>query len=123
MYGISFFQVIYKFSVSNIYLVIEHIIYSIVKFYYIFTGLHDYHTIIKHPMDLGTVKRKMDNRKYKDPAQFAADVRLIFANCYRFESTITSFTLFCIVAEIRKHVHYMVVLFNLYTNLTSNSEI
>ena len=45
-------------------------------------GLHDYHTIIKKPMDLGTVKTKMDSRLYSSPEQFAEDVRMIFKNCY-----------------------------------------
>ncbi|XP_066999162.2 bromodomain-containing protein 2 isoform X2 [Anabrus simplex] len=47
-------------------------------------GLHDYHDIIKKPMDLGTVKQKMDNREYKTAGEFAADVRLIFTNCYKY---------------------------------------
>ncbi|XP_050331800.1 homeotic protein female sterile isoform X2 [Bactrocera neohumeralis] len=47
-------------------------------------GLHDYHDIIKKPMDLGTVKQKMDNREYKSAPEFAADVRLIFTNCYKY---------------------------------------
>lgn len=47
-------------------------------------GLHDYHDIIKKPMDLGTVKKKMDERQYKSAQEFAADVRLIFTNCYKY---------------------------------------
>ncbi|RWS26520.1 bromodomain-containing protein 2-like isoform X7 [Leptotrombidium deliense] len=47
-------------------------------------NLTDYHDIIKHPMDLGTVKQKMENREYKKPEDFAADVRLIFTNCYKY---------------------------------------
>ncbi|EGI66642.1 Bromodomain-containing protein 2 [Acromyrmex echinatior] len=47
-------------------------------------GLHDYHDIIKKPMDLGTVKTKMDNRQYKTAHEFASDVRLIFTNCYKY---------------------------------------
>uniref|UniRef100_A0A1B0CFF1 Putative bromodomain-containing protein 4 n=1 Tax=Lutzomyia longipalpis TaxID=7200 RepID=A0A1B0CFF1_LUTLO len=47
-------------------------------------GLYDYHDIIKKPMDLGTVKAKMDNREYKTGSEFAADVRLIFTNCYKY---------------------------------------
>nr|CAI5832521.1 unnamed protein product [Callosobruchus analis] len=47
-------------------------------------GLHDYHDIIKHPMDFGTVKQKMDNREYRTPQEFASDVRLIFTNCYKY---------------------------------------
>ncbi|XP_035228460.1 bromodomain-containing protein 3-like, partial [Stegodyphus dumicola] len=46
--------------------------------------LPDYHEVIKHPMDLGTVKRKMDNHEYKVPEEFAGDVRLIFTNCYKY---------------------------------------
>ncbi|XP_025411553.1 bromodomain-containing protein 3-like isoform X3 [Sipha flava] len=47
-------------------------------------GLHDYHDIIKKPMDLGTVKTKLDNREYKNSKEFAADVNLIFSNCYKY---------------------------------------
>ncbi|KAM4634300.1 bromodomain-containing protein 3a isoform 2-T3 [Polymixia lowei] len=46
--------------------------------------LHDYHNIIKYPMDLSTVKKKMDGREYQDAQAFAADVRLIFSNCYKY---------------------------------------
>ncbi|XP_062868155.1 bromodomain-containing protein 3a [Trichomycterus rosablanca] len=46
--------------------------------------LHDYHDIIKHPMDLSTVKKKMDNREYPDAQSFASDVRLMFSNCYKY---------------------------------------
>ncbi|XP_056596972.1 bromodomain-containing protein 2a isoform X1 [Triplophysa dalaica] len=47
-------------------------------------GLHDYHDIIKYPMDLSTIKRKMDHREYRDALQFAADIRLMFSNCYKY---------------------------------------
>ncbi|GJN38100.1 hypothetical protein PR202_gb27112 [Eleusine coracana subsp. coracana] len=43
-------------------------------------GLHDYHTIITKPMDLGTVKSKLSAGQYKSPREFAADVRLTFQN-------------------------------------------
>ncbi|XP_032163724.1 bromodomain-containing protein 3 isoform X2 [Mustela erminea] len=46
--------------------------------------LHDYHDIVKHPMDLSTVKKKMDSREYPDAQGFAADVRLMFSNCYKY---------------------------------------
>ncbi|KAH0615463.1 hypothetical protein JD844_004740 [Phrynosoma platyrhinos] len=44
--------------------------------------LHDYHDIIKHPMDLST--KKMDSREYQDAQGFAADIRLMFSNCYKY---------------------------------------
>ncbi|CAL1569724.1 unnamed protein product [Knipowitschia caucasica] len=47
-------------------------------------SLHDYHDIIKYPMDLGTIKTKMEARQYPDAQAFAADVRLIFSNCYKY---------------------------------------
>ncbi|XP_029946339.1 bromodomain-containing protein 4 isoform X2 [Salarias fasciatus] len=47
-------------------------------------GLHDYHDIIKHPMDLSTIKLKLENRQYREPQEFAADVRLMFSNCYKY---------------------------------------
>lgn len=43
-------------------------------------GLHDYNTIVKHPMDLGTVKTKLNKALYKSPMEFADDVRLTFRN-------------------------------------------
>ncbi|XP_018548822.1 bromodomain-containing protein 3 isoform X2 [Lates calcarifer] len=46
--------------------------------------LHDYHDIIKHPMDLSTVRKKMDKGEYNDPQSFATDVRLMFSNCYKY---------------------------------------
>uniref|UniRef100_A0A3B4ZVB2 Bromodomain-containing protein 3-like n=1 Tax=Stegastes partitus TaxID=144197 RepID=A0A3B4ZVB2_9TELE len=46
--------------------------------------LHDYHDIIKYPMDLSTVKKKLNGGEYEDTQAFAADVRLIFSNCYKY---------------------------------------
>ncbi|XP_047334011.1 transcription factor GTE4-like [Impatiens glandulifera] len=43
-------------------------------------GLHDYHDIIKHPMDLGTIKSRLARNWYKSPREFAEDVRLTFSN-------------------------------------------
>ncbi|XP_010540056.1 PREDICTED: transcription factor GTE5, chloroplastic-like isoform X2 [Tarenaya hassleriana] len=43
-------------------------------------GLHDYHTIVKRPMDLGTVKTRLSQNWYKSPLEFAEDVRLTFNN-------------------------------------------
>ncbi|KAI3369086.1 hypothetical protein L3Q82_026053 [Scortum barcoo] len=47
-------------------------------------GLHDYHDIIKQPMDLSTIRKKMDQREYANAKDFAADVRLMFSNCYKY---------------------------------------
>lgn len=43
-------------------------------------NLPDYFTVIKHPMDLGTIKTKMASGEYSSPLGFVADVRLTFSN-------------------------------------------
>uniref|UniRef100_K3YRS1 Bromo domain-containing protein n=1 Tax=Setaria italica TaxID=4555 RepID=K3YRS1_SETIT len=40
----------------------------------------DYFDIIKTPMDLGTVQKKLESGSYTSPSDFAADVRLTFNN-------------------------------------------
>lgn len=47
-------------------------------------GLTDYFDIIEKPMDMGTVRRKCELREYQTAAEFAADMRLIFSNCYKY---------------------------------------
>ncbi|XP_016519725.1 bromodomain-containing protein 3-like isoform X2 [Poecilia formosa] len=46
--------------------------------------LWDYHKVIKNPMDMGTIQKKMDKGEYSDPQSFATDVRLMFSNCYKY---------------------------------------
>ncbi|KAF9672656.1 hypothetical protein SADUNF_Sadunf11G0065800 [Salix dunnii] len=46
--------------------------------------LHDYLKIIKHPMDLGTVKSRLSKNWYKTPKEFAEDVRLTFNNAMKY---------------------------------------
>ena len=41
----------------------------------------DYPSIVRNPMDLGTVKQKLAQRAYPDPMSFRDDVRLIWKNC------------------------------------------
>ncbi|KAG2399319.1 Transcription factor GTE10 Bromodomain-containing protein [Vigna angularis] len=43
-------------------------------------NIPDYFTVIKHPMDLGTVKRRITSGEYTNLMDFAADVRLTFSN-------------------------------------------
>ena len=40
-----------------------------------------YRKIIKNPMDIATIKRKLENGNYRYREDFCEDVRLIFANC------------------------------------------
>nr|GMC67189.1 transcription factor GTE8-like [Ipomoea batatas] len=40
----------------------------------------DYFKVIKQPMDLGTIKKKLSSGQYSSPLDFLADVRLTFSN-------------------------------------------
>ncbi|OTF78374.1 histone acetyltransferase-like protein [Euroglyphus maynei] len=42
----------------------------------------DYFNIIKHPMDLSTIKRNLDTGQYTDPWQYVDDVWLMFDNAW-----------------------------------------
>ena len=40
--------------------------------------------VIKTPMDLGTMKVKIENKGYTSHLDFATDMRLVFTNCYKY---------------------------------------
>ncbi|XP_027354384.1 uncharacterized protein LOC113864634 isoform X2 [Abrus precatorius] len=48
--------------------------------------LPDYHDIIKHPMDFGTVRKKLDGAVYTNLEQFEKDVFLICSNAMQYNS-------------------------------------
>ncbi|XP_044018390.1 CREB-binding protein-like [Aphidius gifuensis] len=45
-------------------------------------GVPDYFDIIKNPIDLSTIKRKLDAGKYKAPLEYCHDVWLMFDNAW-----------------------------------------
>ncbi|MBW0490891.1 hypothetical protein O181_030606 [Austropuccinia psidii MF-1] len=47
-------------------------------------GIPDYPKIVKKPMDLHTMKQKLDRGEYKNGAAFADDFRLMLNNCFIF---------------------------------------
>lgn len=47
-------------------------------------ALSDYHRVIEKPMDLGTIKSKLDKNQYNSAKQFASDVRLTFHNAMKY---------------------------------------
>jgi len=46
------------------------------------TGCQDYFEIVKSPMDLSLIKRKLDTGQYTDPWQYVDDVWLMFDNAW-----------------------------------------
>jgi bromodomain-containing factor 1 len=47
-------------------------------------NIPDYMDIIKHPMDLSTIERKLNEGAYDEPEEFEQDIRLMFNNCYTY---------------------------------------
>ncbi|KAH8298425.1 hypothetical protein KR044_002479 [Drosophila immigrans] len=45
-------------------------------------GLYDYHETVKHPMDLGTIARRLNANYYTNAFHFVSDMRSIFYNTY-----------------------------------------
>lgn len=46
----------------------------------------DYYDVIKHPMDLGQMGRKIKRREYNSKREFQADLDLMFANCRQYNT-------------------------------------
>ncbi|OJJ51618.1 hypothetical protein ASPZODRAFT_127728 [Penicilliopsis zonata CBS 506.65] len=59
----------------------------------------DYYTIIKHPMDLGTMTKKLKALQYRSKQEFVDDLNLIWANCLKYNTNPEHF--------LRKHALYM----------------
>lgn len=49
-------------------------------------GIPDYPEKIKHPMDISTVRKKLETNAYKLPEEFDADMHLMFSNCYTYNA-------------------------------------
>ena len=47
----------------------------------------DYHAVIKNPMDLMTMLKKLKNFSYKSKQDFVDDLNLIWANCLRYNAS------------------------------------
>uniref|UniRef100_A0A3B3Y3X5 Bromo domain-containing protein n=2 Tax=Poecilia TaxID=8080 RepID=A0A3B3Y3X5_9TELE len=45
-------------------------------------GLPDYHKIITSPMDLGTIKKRLENNYYWSSSECLQDFNTMFTNCY-----------------------------------------
>ncbi|KAG1398708.1 hypothetical protein G6F60_008201 [Rhizopus arrhizus] len=49
-------------------------------------NIPDYPSIVKHPIDLSTIETKLNQNAYDSPHAFAADIKLMFNNCYLYNS-------------------------------------
>jgi len=47
----------------------------------------DYHDIVKYPMDLGTIKYKLNSMVYTCNEEFVSDLLLVFTNCFLYNDS------------------------------------
>ncbi|CAG7989904.1 unnamed protein product [Penicillium olsonii] len=59
----------------------------------------DYHAVIKHPMDLGSMTKKLKGLQYRSKQDFVDDLTLIWANCLKYNTNSDH--------PLRKHAVYM----------------
>lgn len=50
----------------------------------------DYYSVIKQPMDLGTMTKKLKQLQYKSKADFVTDLSLIWDNCLRYNQSLNN---------------------------------
>merc|ERR1712187_208627 len=44
----------------------------------------DYHLCVRYPMDLGTIRSKLNDMQYTSNQEVINDIRLVFSNCYSY---------------------------------------
>jgi len=58
-------------------------------------NIPDYFDIVKHPMDLGTIKSKLNQNQYLKIQEFIHDINLMFDNCILYNGETTPVSLRC----------------------------
>jgi len=64
-------------------------------------GVPDYFSVVKHPVDLGTIRQNLVSNKYKELVQWETDMRYIWGNAEKFnkkDSVISK-----LAFELKKH--------------------
>lgn len=93
-------------------------------------GIPEYFEIVKRPMDLSTIKRKLDTGQYSDPWEYVDDVWLMFDNAWLYNRKSSRVYRYCtkvILFHFYKihYIHFKISndQFKLFTNNDVNKEI
>uniref|UniRef100_H2SN70 Bromo domain-containing protein n=1 Tax=Takifugu rubripes TaxID=31033 RepID=H2SN70_TAKRU len=62
-------------------------------------GLADYHKIITSPMDLGTIKKRLENNYYWTASECLQDFNTMFTNCYIYNKPTDDIVLMALTLE------------------------
>ena len=66
-------------------------------------GVPNYLQIIKQPMDLKTIEKKLLANKYEHISEFHADINRIFLNSYKFNPRETNY--FLLTLDLEEYYH------------------
>jgi len=66
-------------------------------------GIPDYFDIVKKPMDLSTIKRKLDTGMYQDPWEYVDDVWLMFDNAWLYNRKTSKVYRYCTKVFIQQN--------------------
>jgi len=58
-------------------------------------GLPDYFNVVKKPMDLSTIKKRLDDGHYVNPQEFTDDMWLMFNNAWLYNKKTSKVYKFC----------------------------
>jgi E1A/CREB-binding protein len=58
-------------------------------------GLPDYFNVVKKPMDLSTIKKRLDDGHYANPQEFTDDMWLMFNNAWLYNKKTSKVYKFC----------------------------
>lgn len=65
-------------------------------------GIPDYFDIVKKPMDLSTIKKKLDIGKYTDPWEYVDDVWLMFDNAWLYNKKTSRVYKYCTKVSVQQ---------------------
>ncbi|KAI0988268.1 hypothetical protein GJ496_003889 [Pomphorhynchus laevis] len=54
-------------------------------------SVKDYYDVIECPMDMTTIRKKLETLQYASFGEFTCDFRLIFSNCYKYNGVDSTF--------------------------------
>lgn len=75
-------------------------------------GIPDYLDIVKKPMDLGTIEKKLKNGEYSDPWEYVDDVWLMFDNAWLYNRKTSRVYRYCTkVSHITSQFNHFFQLF------------
>ncbi|XP_053107955.1 histone acetyltransferase p300-like isoform X2 [Hemicordylus capensis] len=73
-------------------------------------GIPDYFDVVKNPMDLSTIKRKLDTGEYQEPWQYVDDIWLMFNNAWLYNRKTSRVYKYCSkLAEVFEQEIYPVM--------------